>query len=694
MYRSRISLLLVVMATTLSPDLSAQNASSNSSDPLHAWAVPGGAALTPDALASWVHERIAAQQSAIDKLLAVTGARTIDNTLRPFDDASDQLSLASSEAHLMNAVGDSAALRDQAQALAQEISAASTALALNREVYEALAAVDISRADAATKHYMERTLLQYRLSGVDRDDATRQKLRDLHDKSENLSLAFGRNVQEDVRKVTVHDKADLDGLPEDFLARHTPNADGAWTITTDQPDYSPVMRYAKSDKLRRELFLVYNQRGYPANKQVLLDLLATRQEIATTLGYKTWANLATADMMIRSAENMKSFLAEVDQASRAPSDKEYAELVAFVKQQRPDLAELTDADAGYWLELYRRSTFDFDSQSVRPYFPYAEVEQGILNTAAHLFHVEFRRVPDAAVWDKSVTAFDLYDGSKLAGRIYLDMHPREGKNKWFSAWGLVPGIKGRQLPEGALICNFPGGESSGESGSADPGLMEYNDVVTFFHEFGHLIHYVLGGQQAWAGAGSFSIEGDFIEVPSQMLEEFFRDASILQSFAKNYKTGEPIPTELVERMNRASGYGRGRWVQTQLFYANYALDVHDTDPAKLDLDTLLRKDHDRFLQPHWVDGNEMYASFTHLTGYSSNYYTYVLDKVIAIDFFAQFDKKNLLDGPAVTKYRRTVLEPGASKPAEQVVEDFLGRKQNMNALAEWIAAGDAPPSAK
>ncbi len=682
------------MASTLSSAaLSAQiNSSSDPQhDPLHAWAVAvngGPAAITPDHLNAWVHARISAQQSAINQLLAVTGPRTVDNTLRLYDNAVDQLSLAGSEAGLLNSVGDSSELRDKAQALSQEISDAASALALNPQVFHALAAVDVSHADAPTRHYMARTLLQYRLGGVDRDDATRQHLRELQDRAANLSLAFGRNVQEDVRSVTVHNKSDLDGLPADFLARHPANSDGTWTVTTDQPDYSPVMRYAASDKLRRDLFLAYNQRGYPANKQVLLDLLSIRQQIATTLGYKTWANLATADMMIASAENMRSFLDEVDQASRAPSDREFAELVAFVKQRRPELKDISDSDAGYWLEEYRRSTFDFDSQSVRPYFPYAEVEDGVLKTAARLFHVDFIPAPSAPVWDKSVAAFNVFDAGKPIGRIYLDMHPRPGKDKWFSAHGLVPGIKGKQLPEAALICNFAGGESG------DPGLMEYNDVVTFFHEFGHLIHYILGGQQPWSGLGAFSIEGDFIEAPSQMLEEFFRDPVILQSFAKNYKTGDPIPTELVARMNRASAYGRGRWVQAQLFYANYALDVHHTDPAKLDLDALLRHDHDRFLQPAWVPGNEMYASFTHLTNYTSNYYTYVLDKVIAVDFFSQFDKQNLLDGPANLRYRREVLEPGAGKPAEQIVTDFLGRKQNMAAFTQWIADGDAPPHAK
>jgi thimet oligopeptidase len=657
-----------------------------STDPLHAWVAAKDAA----ALAAWADQRIAAQQAAVASLLSVQGARTLDNTLRPFDEAANQLALASSQSHLLYAVGDTPELRDMGQALAQKISAIAAELSLDPNIYTALcdlaASPDAANWDAATRHYLQRTLLQYRLSGVDKDEPTRNYLRALQDRATELSLSFGRHVQDDVRSVIVKDRAQLDGLPQDFLDRHPVAADGTCTVTTDQPDYGPVLRYAKSDALRRELFLAYNDRGYPANKQVLLDLLTVRAEIASILGFATWADLATADQMMGSAANMKKFLAEVDAASSQPATDEYAQLMAWVQTQRPDLKVLTDADAGYWAEQFRRAAYDFDSQSVRPYFPYEQVETGILATAARLFHVEFRAVPDAVVWDKSVTTFDVIDHGRAIGRIYLDMHPRPGKDKWFSASSLVPGIRyladNRQLPEGVLICNFPGGELAG-----DPGLMEYNDVVTYFHEFGHLMHYILGGQQQWSGIGGFSVEGDFIEVPSQMLEEFFREPAILQSFAKHYQTGEPLPTELIAQMNRANAYGRGRWVQTQLFYTNFALDVHDRDPKTLDLDALLRQDHDRFLKPAWIDGNRMYACFTHLTGYSSNYYTYVFDKVIAIDFFAQFDQKDLLDGPAAMRYRKAVLEPGGGRPAEELVDAFLGRKQNMDALREWIAAG-------
>ncbi len=167
---------------------------------------------------------------------------------------------------------------------------------------------------------------------------------------------------------------------------------------------------------------------------------------------------------------------------------------------------------------------------------------------------------------------------KQIGLFYLDMHPREGKDKWFSAAPLVPGIRGRQYPEAALICNFPGGKDG------DPGLMQYSDVVTYFHEFGHLMHAILGGDQPWAGISGIRTEWDFVEAPSQMLEEFFRDPKLLANFARHYETGEILPAEIVHRMNRASAFGRADSIRTQLVYTSYSLDTHNTDPDTLDLD--------------------------------------------------------------------------------------------------------------
>jgi thimet oligopeptidase len=626
----------------------------------------------------WVADHLAKEQKYVDELLAAKTPRTVENTLQAFDNAQNELGVAGAEAYLMYAVAPQKDVRDAGQALAQQVQQANTILYLNQDVYRALASVDVSAADSATRHYMERTLLEYRLAGVDKDAATRAQVKKFQDHITEAALNFGRNVQENPNHMAAKDKAELAGLPADFISAHKPAADGSITLSTDETDYTPVMTYATSEDLRKRMYLAYTTRAYPANKEVLFDVLKTRYDLAKILGYSNFADLATADQMIGTAENMKSFLNDVDVASRPASRREYDMLLAFARQKQPGIVAIPAYGRTYWADQYARTTLNFDSQSVRPYFTYDRVQQGILDTAARLFHVSFKAATDAPVWDPSVSAWNVFDSDQLVGRIYLDMHPRDGKDKWFSSSPVVPGIKGRQLPEGVLICNFAGGKPG------DPGLMQYADVVTFFHEFGHLMHNILGGQQSWSGITGFSTETDFVEAPSQMLEEFFRDPGILRAFAKHYQTNEALPLDLIDRMNRASAFGRAGWVQGQLFYSTYSLDVHDRAPDQIDLDAMLRADYTRFYPYPFVDGNRFYAGFTHLMGYTSNYYTYVLDKVIAIDFFGQFDKSNLLGGEAAMRYRKTVLEPGGSKAGTDLVRGFLGRPQNLDAFKKWM----------
>lgn len=658
----------------------------------HPWNPEGQGTVDESSLEKWVEAALQRHHKAIDELLTLKGQRNIENTLRAYDDAIAELGAAGSQTGLLDSVHPDKKIRDKAQALTQKIAEAGTLLALNQGVYSALNAMDLTGVDDATRHYVERTLLQYRLSGVDKDEGTRAKVKELQDKVTLFSLTFGRNVQEHVNRVQLGNASDLEGLPEDFIKSHPPDEHGQVTLTTDYPDYLPVMTFAKNAKLRLQMFLAYNTRAYPANQGILLDLLKTRRQIANILGFETWADLATADQMMASASNMKGFLDALDKATKPGAEREYAMVLDFARQLDPKLVSIDADSRAYWYEQYRRSVYDFDSQSVRPYFPYGPVEKGVLQTAEKLFQVTFRPANDADVWHPSVSAWDVYDGlhatsGEKIGRFYLDMHPREGKDKWFSAHPLIPGVAGKQIPEAALICNFP------EPKEGNPGLMQYSDVVTFFHEFGHLMHAILGGQQKWAGVSGIATEGDFIEVPSQMLEEFFRDAKLLASFAKHYQTGESIPAELVEKMNRAGAFGRADWVRTQLFYTSYSLDTHHDDPQSMNLDVLLQADYTRFLPYTWIDGNRMYASFTHLTGYSSNYYTYLYDKVIALDFFNQFNRTNLLEDPIALKYRKTVLEPGGTVPGKSIVQQFLGREQSIEAFTRWIGEEFEQPAA-
>jgi thimet oligopeptidase len=641
---------------------------------LHAW--DAGGAQSAEELAAWVGARLAAHEAALAALLAVEGARTPENSLRLYDAAIEQLSLAGAQAGVLNSVAADKAVRDQAQLEAQRVAMAGSALSLNRAVYDALAAIDLAGASPATNHFVERTLLGYRLAGVDKDQATRDRLQALHERATRLSLDFSRNIQEGGKTVETT-AAELDGLPADYVARHQVDGEGRVTLSTDPPDMQPVMTFAKSAALRERMFLAYNTRAYPANKEILEALLATRQEIASVLGFRSWADLATADQMMGSAANVRAFLVKLDQASREGARREHELILEFARRQEDDLTAIGITSRGFWYEQFRRSAFDFDSQSVRPYFPYAQVEAGVLETAARLFKIEFRRSA-ASAWHPAVSVFEVLDGGQIVGRFYLDMHPREGKDKWFSAAPIVPGIRGRALPEAALICNFP------NSSSDDPGLLQYSDVVTFFHEFGHLMHAILGGRTEWAGISGFATEGDFIEVPSQMLEEFFRDEKLLQAFAKHYQTGETLSGETIGRMKQAGAFGRADWVRSQLYYTTLSLDLHDQAPATLDLDSTMRRLYESLQPWTWLEGNRMYASFSHLTGYSSNYYTYAFDKVIALDFFAQFDPRDLLGCDAGSRYRKTVLEQGGSKPGRQMVRDFLGRDEEFQAFSNWL----------
>jgi thimet oligopeptidase len=295
-----------------------------------------------------------------------------------------------------------------------------------------------------------------------------------------------------------------------------------------------------------------------------------------------------------------------------------------------------------------------------------------------LFHLKFQREENVPAWDASVETWDVVDKRKIIGRFYLDMHPRPGKYSHAEMAPVLDGVRGKQLPEAILVCNFP------QPTATDPGLMEYGDVVTFFHEFGHLMHWILGGQQQWAGISGISMEADFGEAPSQMLEEWMRSPQVLASFAKNYKTGEPIPAELVARMDRADAYGRASWVTRQNAFTAISYDVYKTKPENVDLDSVTMDDVKKYTLSTPSPGAHFYAAFGHLGGYSSAYYTYLWDKVIAEDFFDQFDHSNLLAGPAPMRYRHTVLEPGGSMSANDLVRNFLGREQNMNAFEKWM----------
>ena len=624
--------------------------------------------------------RLAAAKASIEKMTAAKGARTIENTLAPYDEALRSLDLAGSQTSLIQNVHPDKAMRDAAEKAQQAVSAFATELSLNRGVYDALAALDLSSVDAATKFYVTRTLRDFRLAGVDKDEATRDQIKKINAELVEISQEFDRNIRDDKRSVLVKGAADLDGLPQDYIDRHKPEADGSIKITTDYPDAGPVFSYAKNEDLRKRLYMEYNNRAFPKNIEVLDRMIAKRHELAGLIGYSSWADYITADKMVGSAKNADSFIEGVAAASGPRGDREYGVLLARKQKDVPGATAVNFWENNFYTEQVRKSDYDFDSQKVRPYFAFDNVKKGVLGVTSKIFGVEFRPVKDAVVWEPSVDCYEMFIDGKLAGRFYLDLHPRENKYSHAAQFDIRTGIDGKQIPEAALVCNFAGGAEG------DPGLMEFQDVTTFFHEFGHLIHTMVAGRQKWVGIGGIRTEHDFVEAPSQMLEEWCKNAGVLATFAKHHETGEAIPPALVQQMNRANDFGKGLMVRRQMVYAATSLACYYRDPKTLDTTKLIEEMAKKYQPYPWVDGLHWQCAFGHLDGYSAVYYTYMWSLVIAKDMFTVFSKQGLMNPEAARLYRRTVLEAGGSKPAAELVKDFLGRPYTFEAYREWLNA--------
>jgi len=629
-----------------------------------------------DAFARAQDDRLARARAAILRIESATGPRTIENTLTPYDEVVLELDTAGSQASLIENVHPDQAVREAAERVSQRVSALATELSLNRGVYDALAAIDLAGADPETRYYVERTLRDFRLSGVDRDEATRAQVTKLRDELVEIGQEFARHIRSDRRSVTATDVSELAGLPDDYIARHPAGEDGTITITTDYPDALPVMTYAHSDRLRRDLHMEFNNRAYPANVPVLQRMIEKRHELARLLGFASWAELVMADKMVGSGLKVSEFIDRVVDMSGKRAAEEYEVLLRHKREREPGATEVDPWQAGYVSEQVRRSDYDFDAQSVRPYFPYAQVQAGALAVASRLYGVTFTRV-EAPVWHPAVECWEMREGDALVGRFYLDMHPREDKYRQAAEFDIRTGIAGRQLPEAALVCNFPGGEPG------DPGLMEHSDVRTLFHELGHLLHGLFAGRRRWTGTGGIRTENDFIEVPSELFEEWVWDPRVLATFARHHETGEPIPAEMVTRMRRANEFGKGLGVRRQMVYARISLDAFDRDPQSLDMDQLVERIQTEYTPFPHVPGTHLQCSFGHLEGYSAAYYTYMWSLVIVKDFFGRFGD-DLLDPTMSMKYRKTVLEPGGSAPASQLVRDFLGRDFSFDAYQEWL----------
>ena len=537
-----------------------------------------------------------------------------------------------SEAYLLSRVQPNPDLRRNAEDQVRQALQLRTRLMQSRRLYVALMGLDETSLDPLARRALALTRQDMRRAGVELSDAQRERVAGLRSEVIELEQAFARNIREDTRHIELTGPEELKGLPSDYVGRHPPSADGVIRVSTEPPDYEPFIMYATSERARSALVQQFYNRGSPANLNILQRLLARRHQLARTLGYPSWADYITEDKMVGSAANAAAFLDQVQELARATVEADCAALLDIKRRDEPGAQSIGLWESAYYQQRLNTEQLAFDARRARPYFEYRNVKQAVFDLTSELFDLRFTAVDEPRIWHPSVETFEVHMGGEPAGRISLDMHPRAGKDKRASCTPWRVGIGGQQLPHIVLICNF-----ADPSESSGPALLDHRDVVIFLHEFGHLVHALARRNVPWVRLAQPS-ERDFMEAPSQLLEEWLFDYEVLRRFARHVRTGDPIPVELVEGLRSARESGRALWAQWLQFRAVVSLRLHDDNAGALDTTTLVFDLAQKYLPYQLPAGTHFEASFDHLRNYSALYYTYLWSQAIAAESLECFSR--------------------------------------------------------
>jgi thimet oligopeptidase len=619
---------------------------------------------------------IAEARGALERIIAAPGRRTVDNTLRPYDDVRIGLNAARMVEFFANNHPD----RDVRVAAIQptrRFREFNDAIRLDPRLYNAIAEIDASHADDTTRFYIDRELATFRAAGVELDSARRAKLARLRSETSRLEQQFLANLRADTTALVIKDASTLEGAPPDWLAAQARGPAGEIIVKRNA---TPVLQYAKDHDVRQRALLFLFNVAAPTNRFLLDTLLQVRSQLATVLGYHSFAEYDLARNMARSPENVRAFLDQLDHLLEPAVRRGFAQELALLRREHPDAKGIAVADAPYLLRSIRAENAGTDPAALREYFPYAQVRDAIFRVSGTLFGVEFRRVTNAPAWHPSVEVYDAFDAGHLIGRVYLDTHHALGSDRAGGTAPLRTGVRGRVLPEAVLRIGF-GGERVD-----DPALMSPTAAGTFFHEFGHVLHHLLSGAaQPWFGTSGWDAEFDFREAPAIALELIGTNPSVVQTYARHYRTGAPLPPSLLAALEQADRLNGGAFeIKALLWRSRMSLELHDQRSARVNIDSIVRATY-RATLPFEFPDDEVHpeASFMHLSGYASAYYTYPWSQVIAADLVSRFGS-NPLDPRVGREFRRAILEAGRSKPSARQIEAFLGRPFQTTAWAKSI----------
>lgn len=622
---------------------------------------------------------LAESDAIVERIVAVPASeRTFANTMFPLEDVGDVLGEAFGKYAFLGYVSTDSTLRSVARAEEEEMNKYQVALGFRQDLYDAVHAyAETDEAKTLTgerARALEFTLRDYRRNGFERSAATREEIRALQDRLVELGQEFEKNLAEWDDGIEVPpDRAG--GLPDGYLERLEKRDDGNYWVSTDYPDVFPFLQFADDAALRKEMERRFWNMGYPDNVELLEEAIAVRQKIADLLGYESWAAYRTETRMAKDPATVMAFLNDLRDRLGEKLRADIAAMKETYAQDDPDGVNYWDW--AYYNNKQLRDEYQVDQAEVSKYFPLHRVLDGLFGITQEMFGLRYVEIETPAAWHPDVQLFEIRDAAtdELIAYFYTDLFPRDGKFNHAAAFPLRPGGSGadgkRRIPVSAIVANLA------KPTAEEPSLLTHDDVVTLFHEFGHVLHETLTRAELYRFAGA-NTEQDFVEAPSQNLEHWVWEADVLDRFAAHYETGEKMPREMLEGMVAAKNLNSGIRTLRQVFYAALDMRYHAAG-ARKNTTAILEEMHPICGFPN-QEGTHMQAGFGHLFGYDAAYYGYLWSEVYGDDMFTVFEENGILNPEVGMRYRREIYEKGGTLDGADLLRNFLGREPNNRAF--------------
>ena len=653
-----------------------------------------------------VDELLRSARERLGELAADPSERTFDNTLLALEDVTEKLGYAMGIVGHLESVATTPELRAAYNAVQPPVSEFYSSIPLNEDLWKQLkryaGTAEAKELTGVRGRFLTKTLDQFRRSGAGLDAAGKQRLAEINVELTKRTTKFSENVLDATNdfELIIEDESKLTGLPRSAIeaARESAEQKGksGWRFTSQAPSYIAVMTYLDDGGIREKIYRAFSTRasgGKFDNRQNINDILALRREKAELLGYGNFADLVLEDRMAKHGDDARSFVRSLKAKTGGAFAAENAGLLAFRKSiEGEDAAELAGWDVGYYAEKMRKAQYDFDEEDLRPYFPFDSVVDGMFDVVKRLYDIEVKQETNVPAWDPDVRYYSIYDSDRTwLGSFYADFFPRE--NKRGGAWmdELITGSPTDSIQQHlGLIC----GNLTPPIGDK-PALLTQREVETIFHEFGHLLHHLLSTVEIRSLAGT-NVAWDFVELPSQIMENWCWEREALDLFARHYETGRPIPEELFEKMRRARTFRSANAQMRQLSFGTVDLALHiDYDPEKdagvMEYGFAILQSFSPVKLP---PEHATLAGFTHLfaspVGYGAGYYSYKWSEVLDADAFTRFAREGIFSREVGLQFRGQILAKGNSEPPDDLFRAFMGREPNPEALLERLGlAGTA-----